>query len=125
MSLAELSAVEAAEDLARGAIRSVELVEACLAAIEAREADIHAWAHLDPEHALAQAAAADEARASGQPCGPLHGVPVGLKDIFDTADMPTEFGTPVFKDRAPERDGAATEHLREAGAVILGKTVTA
>lgn len=125
MSLAEMSAVEAADGLARGAIRSVELVEACLAVIEAREPTLHAWAHIDAEHALAQAKAADEARASGEPCGPLHGVPVALKDIFDTADMPTEFGTPVFDGRMPERDSAAAERLREAGAVILGKAVTA
>jgi Asp-tRNA(Asn)/Glu-tRNA(Gln) amidotransferase A subunit family amidase len=125
MSLAEMSAAEAAEELARGAIRSVELVEACLAVIEAREPTVQAWAHIDAEHALAQAKAADEARASGAPCGLLHGVPVALKDIFDTADMPTEFGTPVFDGRMPEHDSAAAERLREAGAVILGKAVTA
>jgi len=125
MSLAELSAVEAVDGLARGAIRSVELVEACLATIAAREPEVHAWAHLDPGHALEQAKAADELRASGAPGGALHGLPVALKDIFDTADMPTEFGTPVFDGRAPDRDSAAAERLRAAGAVILGKTVTA
>jgi len=125
MSLAEMSAVEAANGLARGAIRSVELVEACLTVIEAREPTLHAWAHIDAEHALAQAKAADEARAAGEPCGALHGVPVALKDIFDTADMPTEFGTPIFDGRMPERDSAAAERLREAGAVVLGKAVTA
>jgi Asp-tRNA(Asn)/Glu-tRNA(Gln) amidotransferase A subunit family amidase len=125
MSLAELSAVEAAAELARGAIRSAELVEACLAVVEAREPAVHAWAHIDADYARAQARAADEARESGAPCGPLHGVPVALKDIFDTADMPTELGTPIFDGRMPEHDSAAAEHLREAGAVILGKAVTA
>ncbi|MEJ2121615.1 MAG: amidase [Alphaproteobacteria bacterium] len=125
MSLAEMSALEAADGLARGAIRSEELVEACLAVIEAREPTLHAWAHIDAGHALAQAKAADAARAAGEACGPLHGVPVALKDIFDTADMPTECGTPLFAGRMPNRDSAAAERLREAGAVILGKVVTA
>jgi Asp-tRNA(Asn)/Glu-tRNA(Gln) amidotransferase A subunit family amidase len=125
MSLAELSAVEAAEGLADGAIRAVELTQACLEKIETAEPKVHAWAHLDAEHALAQAKAADAAREAGAPCGMLHGLPVGLKDIFDTADMPTEFGTPIFDGRMPERDGAVAERLRQAGAVILGKTVTA
>jgi Asp-tRNA(Asn)/Glu-tRNA(Gln) amidotransferase A subunit family amidase len=125
MSLAELSAVEAAGEIARGALRSVELVEACLAVIEAREPTLHAWVHIDPDYALAQARAADEVREEGAPCGLLHGVPVALKDIFDTADMPTEFGTPIFADRMPESDSAAAELLRAAGAVILGKVVTA
>jgi len=125
MSLAEMSALEAADGLASGTIRSVELVEACLAVIEAREPTLHAWAHIDAGHALAQAKAADAARAAGEACGPLHGVPVALKDIFDTADMPTECGTPLFAGRMPNRDSAAAERLRAAGAVILGKVVTA
>ena len=125
MSLAELSEVEAAEGISSGTIRSVELVEACLQTVAEREPTVHAWAHIDADHALAQAKAADEVRAAGEPCGLLHGVPVGLKDIFDTADMPTEFGTPIYDGRMPERDSAAAERLREAGAVILGKTVTA
>ncbi|MDH3235393.1 MAG: amidase [Alphaproteobacteria bacterium] len=125
MALTELSAVEAADGIARGEIRSVELVEACLQTVAEREPAVHAWAHIDADHALAQAKAADEARAAGAPCGSLHGVPVALKDIFDTADMPTEFGTPLFDGRMPERDSAVAERLREAGAVILGKAVTA
>jgi Asp-tRNA(Asn)/Glu-tRNA(Gln) amidotransferase A subunit family amidase len=125
MSLAEMSAVEAADGLARGTIRSVELVEACLAVIEAREGTLHAWAYIDAGHARAQAEAADAARAAGEACGPLHGIPVALKDIFDTADMPTECGTPLFAGRMPNRDSAAAERLREAGAVIMGKVVTA
>src|SRR6185436_2432385 len=74
--------------------------------------------------ALAQARAADERKRSGEPIGPLHGVPVGVKDIFDTADMPTENGTVLHQGRTPRADAAAVRSLRAAGAVILGKTVT-
>src|SRR2546430_11758157 len=82
------------------------------------------WAFLDPDHALAQARAADELRLSGQPVGPLHGVPVGIKDIIDTADMPTENGSVLCAGRTPSRDASAVAMLRAAGAVIIGKTVT-
>jgi Asp-tRNA(Asn)/Glu-tRNA(Gln) amidotransferase A subunit family amidase len=85
---------------------------------------IQAWAFLDPDHALAQARAADEFRLSGQPIGPLHGVPVGIKDIFDTADMATENGSVLYAGRTPSRDATAVLRLRAAGAVIMGKTVT-
>ena len=68
--------------------------------------------------------AADEHRRHGRALGPLHGVPVGIKDIFDTGDMPTEFGSPLWAGRTPRRDAAAVARLRAAGAVIMGKTVT-
>jgi Asp-tRNA(Asn)/Glu-tRNA(Gln) amidotransferase A subunit family amidase len=73
---------------------------------------------------LRQAEAADEHCRSGKPPGPLHGIPVGIKDIFDTSDMPTELGSPIWSGRMPRRDAAAVARLRAAGAVILGKTVT-
>jgi Asp-tRNA(Asn)/Glu-tRNA(Gln) amidotransferase A subunit family amidase len=85
---------------------------------------VQAWAFLDPVHALAQARAADELKMSGGPIGPLHGVPVGLKDIIDTADMPTENGSVLHAGRTPSRDAAVVAMLRAAGAVIMGKTVT-
>ena len=88
------------------------------------ENDVHAFTHLDADYALSQARALDERRRSGQPLGPLHGVPVGIKDIFDTADYPTECGSPLFKGRRPMRDCTAVARLRAAGAVIIGKTVT-
>lgn len=124
MSLTDLSAVAAAEKLLAGEITSVELTAACLERIEAREKDVRAFAHLDPEHAMAQARASDEARQSGEPHGPLAGLPVGVKDIFDTCDMPTEHGTNLFEGRVPEEDAMVVSLLRRAGAVILGKTVT-
>ncbi len=99
-------------------------MRACLDRIAAREDDVQAWAHLDPELALAQAREADAALRAGEATGALHGVPVGVKDIFDTADMPTENGSPIFAGRRPERDATCVAALRDAGAVIMGKTVT-
>lgn len=120
-----LSGVEGARLIREGAVSSEELVGACLARIGEVEPEVQAWAFLDPEHALAQARAADEWRREGRPTGALHGVPVGVKDIFDTADMPTENGTVLHAGRMPSRDASVVAMLRAAGAVIMGKTVTA
>jgi Asp-tRNA(Asn)/Glu-tRNA(Gln) amidotransferase A subunit family amidase len=124
MSLSALSLVEAAAGIREGRITSSELVEACLARIDEVDGKIEAWAFLDREHALRQAKAADEKRKRGDPIGPLHGLPLGIKDIFDTSDYPTEFGSPLWAGRTPRRDAAAVASLRAAGAVIMGKTVT-
>jgi Asp-tRNA(Asn)/Glu-tRNA(Gln) amidotransferase A subunit family amidase len=124
MNLADLTAEAAITELGRGAIKSVELVEACLARIAEREDTVRAWAHLDRDFALQQARACDEAREAGRPAGPLHGVPVGVKDIFDTRDLPTENGTVLDSGRQPTENCTVVNLLREAGAVILGKTVT-
>ena len=105
-------------------IGAEQLTEACLARVREVDADVQAWAYLDPEHALAQARACDAARREGRPTGPLHGVPVGIKDIVDTADMPTEDGTVLHAGRMPDHDATVVTMLREAGAVIMGKTVT-
>ena len=112
--------MEAAARLRRRELSSEELVRACLERIEAREPVVGAWAFLDGEAALAQARRRDaEAPRSG-----LHGLPIGVKDIFDTADMPTEHGSPIYTGRRPDADAACVRRLREAGAVVLGKTVT-
>ena len=118
------SAAEAARLVRDGIVSSEQLVQACLQQIEKREPDVQAWTFLDPEYALAQARAADELRLTGQPVGELHGVPVGLKDIIDTADMPTENGSVLHAGRTPSRDAAVVTLLRGAGAIIMGKTVT-
>jgi Asp-tRNA(Asn)/Glu-tRNA(Gln) amidotransferase A subunit family amidase len=118
------SAAEAARMIREGVVTSVEVVQACLARVREIDEQVQAWTFLDPEHALAQARAADEHRLSGQPIGALHGVPVGLKDIIDTADMPTENGSVLHAGRTPSRDASVVARLRAAGAVILGKTVT-
>lgn len=119
-----LSATDAARAIADGAISSEQLVEACLAQVREADGDVQAWAHLDPEHALAQARARDLDRREGRPIGPLHGVPVGLKDIIDTLDYPTEDGTVLHAGRTPAHDATVVAMLRAAGAVIMGKTVT-
>jgi Asp-tRNA(Asn)/Glu-tRNA(Gln) amidotransferase A subunit family amidase len=122
--LADLTALQVRDEIARGAVKAVEVAEACLARIAEREPQVQAWAHLDPQHAIRQAEAADRYRASGRPTGPLHGVPVGVKDIIDTRDFPTENGTAFDSGRRPSADATIVSRLREAGAVILGKTVT-
>jgi Asp-tRNA(Asn)/Glu-tRNA(Gln) amidotransferase A subunit family amidase len=124
MSFCALSLIEAASDIRDGRIASTELVGACLERIAEVEGEVQAWAFLDRDHAMRQAEAADEHRRHGRAPGPLHGVPIGIKDIFDTGDMPTELGSPLWAGRTPRRDAAAVARLRSAGAVILGKTVT-
>lgn len=124
MDLADLGAVATQELLLGGRISAEELTRACLERIQAREEDVRAWTFLDPELALSQAREADQRRRRGEALGPLHGLPVGVKDIFDTRDMPTEDGTVLHQGRTPSQDATAVARLREAGAVILGKTVT-
>ncbi len=119
-----MSATAAAAAIAAGELTSEELVRHCLDRIGEFEETVGAWIHLDPEHALAQARDADSERRAGRPTGPLHGVPVGIKDIFDTHDMPTEDGSVLHAGRTPGRDATAVALLRQAGAVIMGKTVT-
>jgi len=124
MSLSALTLTEAAEDIREGRITSAELVDACLKRIEEFDSKVRAWAFLDRDHAMQQAEAADLYRKQGKAPGALHGVPVGIKDIFDTGDMPTELGSPLWAGRMPRRDAAVVARLRAAGAVIMGKTVT-
>ena len=122
--LAGLSALAAADLLRAGKISALELTEACLARIAQREPEVQAWAFLDPEHARGQARAGHDRRKRGRPLGALHGLPVGVKDIIDTEDMPTEDGTVLHAGRRPANDAAIVAHMRAAGAVIFGKTVT-
>src|SRR5881409_298980 len=119
-----LSASEAARLIRDGVISSEQLVRACLNRVSETDSRVQAWTFLDADHALAQARAADEWRLGGRPTGPLHGVPVGVKDIIDTADMPTENGSVLHAGRAPSRDATVVAMLRAAGAVVMGKTVT-
>jgi Asp-tRNA(Asn)/Glu-tRNA(Gln) amidotransferase A subunit family amidase len=122
--LVTLTASEVAPEIARGAISAEDYSRACLARIDAVEGDIKAFAHLDREHALTQARALDERRAQGHPIGPLHGIPVAIKDIIDTADYPTELGSPLAAGRRPWHDATVVSKLRAAGAIIIGKTAT-
>ncbi|MFI4986732.1 MAG: amidase [Alphaproteobacteria bacterium] len=118
--LNELGAAEAARRIASGELTAEALVEASLARIAAREATVGAWQFVAAEAARSAARACDRVK----PRGPLHGVPVGIKDIFDTKDMPTEYGSPIYAGNRPAADAASVARLRRAGAVILGKTVT-
>src|SRR3989454_4823873 len=121
---AQLTASEAAQRINRGELDSEELVQSCLESIRALEPTVQAWQFLDEQHALAQARAADERRRSGEPVGALNGIPVGVKDIIDTEDMPTENGTLLHKGRTPHSDAPVVASLRAAGAGVMGKTVT-
>ena len=116
----QLTAAEAARRIARGELKSETLVRSCLDRVSAREPEVGAWAYIDADLALEQARALDRV----EPRGPLHGVPVGIKDIIDTADMPTEYGSPIYRGHRPAADAACVALLRRAGCVILGKTVT-
>ncbi len=124
MSLIELSATQAADKIRQGEISSEELVKACLERIAQIDGEVGAWAHLKPEYALDQARKLDAQRSASGPIGPLHGVPVGIKDIFDTKSIPTENGTDLDSGRQPKADCRVVTLLQEAGAVIMGKTVS-
>jgi amidase len=111
-------------ELARGLrareLGAADVVEACLERIAAREPAIHAWASIDFDYARSQARSLD----AGPIRGPLHGVPVGVKDILDTADLPTEYGSPIYAGCRPRADAACVAAARAAGAIVLGKTAT-
>lgn len=118
-SLIALTATEAQALMERGEITSEQLVRACLERIHDREETVQAWSYVDEAGAIARARQCDESPRRG----PLHGIPVGIKDIVDTSDMPTERGEPeIYRGRQPDTDATLVAHLREAGAVILGKT---
>jgi amidase len=121
MPLNQMSAMEAARLIAERAITSEELVRACLARIEEREPTVKAWASIDPKAAIRQA----KERDKGPVLGPLHGVPVAVKDVLDTYDFKTEMGSPIYKGHKAAADACCVALARAAGAVILGKTVTA
>ena len=113
----ELTAVEAARRIDAGDLTAEALVRACLERIEEREPDLAAFAHLDREQVLATAIAHDGS-------GPMHGVPVGVKDIVDTADAPTTYGSPIYRDHWPETDAVCVNRIHAAGGIVIGKTVT-
>ena len=113
---ARLTATEATRQIRAGTLRPEALMEACLARIGAREPEVRAFTHLDPEQARAAAGVALP--------GPLHGLPVGVKDVLDTADMPSEYGSPIWRGWRPRADSAAVAWTRAAGGVVIGKTVT-
>ena len=118
--ITSLTASEASLLLAAGKLSAERLVAACLERIAAREPMVGAWAYLEPDRALASARALDRMPRRG----PLHGIPIGIKDIIDTADLPTAYGSTLYRGHRPAWDAACVAALRAAGAVIIGKTVT-
>ncbi|MBS0246566.1 MAG: amidase [Proteobacteria bacterium] len=122
--LSLMSARAAASAIRAGALTASDLLEACLSRIAVRDADVRAWSYLDPEAVREQARRADRRRSAGEPLGALHGLPIGVKDVFDTCDMPSEYGSALLRGRRPEADAAAVAALRRAGAIVVGKTAT-
>lgn len=120
----DLTASEAAQAIRAGRLTSRALTEACLDRIASEDGPIQAFETVDRALALSQADAADARRKQGRAGGLLEGVPVAVKDIIDTADLPTCHGSPLFAGRRPEHDAAVVAGLRRAGAVVIGKTVT-
>lgn len=118
--LNELSACDIVRGIADGKFTAEAVTRACLERISEREIDVKAWAFADPDLALAQARERDRSPAKG----PLNGVPIGIKDIFVTFDMPTDMGSPIYKNNRSAVDASSVALARAAGAVILGKTIT-
>ena len=120
MSKQPVSACEAAHQLAQRSLRAEDLVRDCLARIDARDAQVQAWTHVARDAALARAKVLDQ----GAHQGLLHGLPIGVKDLIATADMPTAYGSPIYAGHQPALDATCVALAREAGAVVMGKTVT-
>ncbi len=118
--LTHLTAVDAAKRIESGSLTAEALARACLDRIAEREPVVGAWQHLDPQQAIAAAQALDR----GPRRGPLHGIPIGVKDIMDTGDMPTTYGSKAYEGYRPRADAACVALTRAAGGLVLGKTVT-
>jgi Asp-tRNA(Asn)/Glu-tRNA(Gln) amidotransferase A subunit family amidase len=111
-----LTATQATRLIRAGTLNPIDLTESCLARIAEREPQIHAFHHLAPDQARKNAATSRQ--------GPLHGIPIGVKDVLDTADMPSGYGSPIWEGWRPKADAAAVAWAKAAGAVVMGKTVT-
>ena len=118
--LHELGAAELVPLLARREVSAEALVLSCLERMEAREPAVHAFAHFNPKQLLTEARALDQ----GAVRGPLHGLPLGVKDVFDTAEYPSEYGSPIYRGHQPVADAACVAIARASGALVFGKTVT-
>ncbi len=117
----QLSASEAMRRMAAKQLKAVDLVKACLARIDKREGQVHAWEAIDAEAALKRAAQLDQ---RARPVGPLHGIPLAVKDIIATRTLPTTCGSPIYRDHVVGKDAACVTQLVKAGAIVLGKSVT-
>src|SRR5438045_6953120 len=125
MMMPELPSIaKAAHDMREDRLRPSELVEHCLARIEQLESDVHAWVLIDPAGARREAERLDRLANDGDWLGPLHGIPIGIKDIIDVAGWPTKCGSPLREHHLADRDAVVVASLRKSGAILLGKTVT-
>src|SRR5438477_209663 len=115
---------KAAHEMREGLLRPIDLVEHCLARIEQLESDVHAWVLIDPAGTRREAERLEKLQQADESLGPLHGIPIGIKDIIDVAGWPTKCGSPLREGHFAERDAAVVASLRKAGAILLGKTVT-
>jgi Asp-tRNA(Asn)/Glu-tRNA(Gln) amidotransferase A subunit family amidase len=123
-NILNLSLRQMVQQMARRDVSAETLVRACIERIDAQEARVRAWQFFDPALALAQARRLDADVASGASPGALHGLPIGVKDLIDSADMPTSYGSTVYAGHRPVADAACVAASRLAGAIIMGKTVT-
>ncbi len=121
---APLTIVEATAAMRAGNLTPLELVADCLLRITVHEAQLSAWVHVDQQAALRVAEQQTDALRENRPLGPLHGIPIGVKDIVDVAGLPTRAGATITSDQPAAQDSTVVARLRAAGAIILGKTVT-
>jgi aspartyl-tRNA(Asn)/glutamyl-tRNA(Gln) amidotransferase subunit A len=124
MNLEDLTVVEAASAIREGKLSPIEYAHALLARIDTVESRVHAWFSVDRESVLSEARKCEAEAREGRYRGALHGIPIGIKDLFYTKDLRTTMGSPVFANFLPEHDAVAVARLRQAGAIILGKCVT-
>ena len=120
MHVSTLHAWQLAERLSQRTLTAVAVVRACLNQVALKDDAVHAFIHINPDAVLTQARLLD----AGPVRGLMHGLPLGVKDLFDTADMPTTYGSPIYAGHRPAADAAAVALCKEAGAFVLGKTVT-
>ena len=122
MDLIKLTATQAIEKIGSGELKSETLIRAYLERIQERDKDIKAWVHIEPELAIKQAKRIDSGAFKG---GALRGIPLGIKDVIDTFDMPSSYGSPIYSEYRPFSDAACVSIARNEGAIIMGKTATA
>ena len=118
--LNQQTASQLAAQLSRREIKAEQLVQACLERIASREPDVQAWSYLAKDAALDKARELDRGAVKGL----LHGLPIAVKDLFDTYDMPTTYGSSIYADHKPVADASSVALSRQAGGVMLGKTVS-
>lgn len=123
--LFKLGLCEVAQGIAEGDFTSAEYTRSCLQRIWLMEEQVQAWQWLDHERAMELSEDADRRKKEGKAAGSLHGLPLGIKDIFDTRGIPTEMGSPLFKDNVPQASARVVEKIEQAGGFVMGKTVTA